>query len=295
MPLSLQSLSFAIICDGYELETYDAKQDDPNSIRAYVASEAGKQFKIAFSNNLFDFDLSLALYIDGERIYRGYLQARQRGQIQGIPKTTSSVLPFKFQELQLVDPDVENAPVVPEMGTIELRAFRCRAQRAVQYIYNTTNGLHEGRVSERSKKAGWHHVSTADEAPANVPPFSVYADFFDPQNSPFASVKIFYRPRELLMAEGVITRYGVGARIGGGSEVNDRKRAREDNPSGPSTKRRTGSIVKKEEMSVNARAQRIQALQAELNSLTDEQSGSSSVKHELKSPSPMVIDLTLDD
>jgi hypothetical protein len=66
---------------------------------------------------------------------------------------------------------------------------------------------------------------------------------------------------ELLMAEGVITRYGVRARIGGGSEVNDRKRAREDNPSGPSTKRRTGSIVKKEEMSVNARAQRIQALQ----------------------------------
>ena len=42
MPLSVQSLSFAIICDGYELETYDAKQDGPNSIRAYVASEAGK-------------------------------------------------------------------------------------------------------------------------------------------------------------------------------------------------------------------------------------------------------------
>lgn len=62
------------------------------------------------------------------------------------------------------------------------------------------------------------------------------------------------------MAEGVIARYGVGARIGGGPEVNDRKRAREDNPSGPSTKRRTGSTVKKEEMSVNARAQRIQAL-----------------------------------
>ena len=64
------------------------------------------------------------------------------------------------------------------------------------------------------------------------------------------------------MAEGVITRYGVGARIGGGgSDVNDRKRAREDYSPGPSTKRRTGSTVKKEEMSANARAQRIQALQ----------------------------------
>jgi hypothetical protein len=56
------------------------------------------------------------------------------------------------------DPDVENAPVIPEMGTIELRAYRCRAYRTVQYLYNTTNGLHQGRVSERSKKAGWHHV-----------------------------------------------------------------------------------------------------------------------------------------
>jgi len=63
------------------------------------------------------------------------------------------------------------------------------------------------------------------------------------------------------MAEGVIPRYGVRDRIGGGSEANDRKRAREDHSPGPSTKRLTRSTVKKEEMSVNARAQRIHALQ----------------------------------
>jgi hypothetical protein len=60
------------------------------------------------------------------------------------------------------------------------------------------------------------------------------------------------------MAEGVITRYGVGARIGGGSKANKKKRAREDCSPGPSTKRRTRSTVKEEEMSVNTRAQRIQ-------------------------------------
>jgi hypothetical protein len=42
MPLSLQSLEFALICDGNELETHDVKQEGPNSIRAFVASEAGK-------------------------------------------------------------------------------------------------------------------------------------------------------------------------------------------------------------------------------------------------------------
>jgi hypothetical protein len=66
---------------------------------------------------------------------------------------------------------------------------------------------------------------------------------------------------ELLIAEGVITGYGVGTRIGGGSEANEKKRDREDDSPGPSTKRRTGSTVKKEEISDNAREQRIQALQ----------------------------------
>ena len=42
MPLSIEALDFAIICEGSELETYDAKRDGPNSIRAYVASQAGK-------------------------------------------------------------------------------------------------------------------------------------------------------------------------------------------------------------------------------------------------------------
>lgn len=57
------------------------------------------------------------------------------------------------------DPDVEDAPVVPDMGTIELRAFRSRALRIVDnHQLHAPYGLHRGRVSERSKKAGWHHV-----------------------------------------------------------------------------------------------------------------------------------------
>ncbi len=42
MPLTVQSLSVAIICDGEELEAYGVKQEDRNSITAFVASEVGK-------------------------------------------------------------------------------------------------------------------------------------------------------------------------------------------------------------------------------------------------------------
>ncbi|KAI9511501.1 hypothetical protein F5148DRAFT_327403 [Russula earlei] len=298
MPLRLPPLNFAIICGGNELETYDVKQEGPCSMTAFVASEAGKHFKIMLNNHLLDSGLSIYLHIDGERVYQCHLGAGQSGQILGIYKDSTSVLPFKFQELELVDPDLENAPVIPEMGTIELRACRSRARATVEYLPSPIHGLHEGRVSERSKKAGWHHVSTADEVPIKGPMHTVIAEYIDPPNAPCASFKVFYRPRELLMAQGVITGHTLG---NGMSEVDDRDRRREDGPSGPS-KRRPGPTVKKEETDVGDRAQRIRALQAELDSLIAEQS-SSSVKRERRSPSPIilghaageVIDLTLED
>jgi hypothetical protein len=42
MPLRLPSLSFAILCDGTELETHGVQLEGPSSITAFVASEAGK-------------------------------------------------------------------------------------------------------------------------------------------------------------------------------------------------------------------------------------------------------------
>jgi hypothetical protein len=117
-------------------------------------------------------------------------------------------------------------------------------------------------------------LSTSDEIFTNTPISIVKSNKFDPRDAPCASVKVFYRPRgeafvpsrntanalpELLMAQGVIVGCGVGAVISGGSEVNNRKRAREDGLFDPS-KRRARSSTKKEEVSVNAHSQRIQAL-----------------------------------
>ena len=72
-----------------------------------------------------------------------------------LPKHPVGIMLLVFS-LANEDPDVENARVVPDMGTIELRTYRCRAVGTAQY--NPDYKLHQGRVSERSKKAGWHHV-----------------------------------------------------------------------------------------------------------------------------------------
>jgi hypothetical protein len=54
--------------------------------------------------NLLDFDLSFVLYIDGERISSYYLRAGEQkpAEFRGVQNSATTVLAFKFQELELV-------------------------------------------------------------------------------------------------------------------------------------------------------------------------------------------------
>ncbi|KAI9466361.1 hypothetical protein BJY52DRAFT_1183219 [Lactarius psammicola] len=304
MPLSLPSMNAAIVCNDKELETYDVKQEGPSSLSAFIASEAGKQFKITYSNNLSDFEFAIFLYIDGRLVESACVGAGTSSEFLGPYKNSRSILPFKFQELQIVDPDLEGAPVAPEMGTIELKAYRCRCVTGPSSEL-TYEGLHLGRVSERSKRAGWHHVallligpsSTGDEILVRKRSAKVTVDFLDSwTDPPYASIKVFYRPRELLRAQGIVPGNDVGRQ---GSPVNNMKRAREEGSPGPS---RSRPKVKREELSEDACEQRIRALQAELDALKAAKQYGTSVKRELRPLSPIVVghagevvDLTLDD
>ncbi|KAN0130160.1 hypothetical protein V8E53_012105 [Lactarius tabidus] len=301
MPLTLPAMNVAIVCNDEELETYDVKQEGTSTLTAFVASEAGKQFKITYSNKLSIYAVAIFLHVDGRQVQAMCPRPGSSGEFLGPYKTECSILPLKFQELQLVDPDLEDAPFTPEMGTIELKAYRC------QNVKQTPSGsskhafedLHLGRISERSKKAGWHHVGAGDETVARRQA-TVSVDYLDPPTGPpYASIKIFYRPRELLRAQGIIPANDVDRQE---SPINNKKRAREDGSPGPSRSRPKAKPVKGEELSEDTRAQRIQSLQAELDALKGAGESSTSVKRELRSPSPIVVkhpgevvDLTLED
>jgi hypothetical protein len=292
-------MNAAVVCDGKELETYDVKQEGTSSLTAFIPSEAGKQFKITYSNNLPNSQSAIFLYIDGRLVQSGCLQPVSNGEFLGPHTNVYSILPFKFQELQLVDPDLEDAPIAPEMGVIELKAYRCRVRGVTKPSTQFTHeDLHRGRVSERSKKAGWHHVATGDEIAAKVS-FCVDVDYVDPwKGPPYASIKVFYRPRELLRAQGIIP---MGRQEFPINNNNNKKRVREDRSPGPS-RSRPDVKIKREDHSGDVRAQRIRALQAELDSLMTAEQSDTSVKREVRSPSPIVVghsgdvvDLTLDD
>ncbi|KAF8271132.1 hypothetical protein EI94DRAFT_1827890 [Lactarius quietus] len=300
MPLSLPAMNAAIVCEGRELEMYDVKQEGMSSLTAFIASEAGKEFKITFSNNLPNCEVVIFLLVDGRLVQSVCLQAWSSSEIFGPYTNAHSILPFKFQELQLFDPDLEDAPAAPEMGTIELKAYRCQTQYfrepSKQLLYDD---LHQGRVSERSKKAGWHHIATGNEIPIRYRPHEVEVNYLDSwAGPPYASVKIFYRPRELLRAQGIIPANDVRKQE---STIKNKKRAREDGSPGPS-RSRPKIKVKTEELSGDARSERIRVLQAELDALKAAEQSSTSIKRELRSPSRIVVrrsgevvDLTLDD
>ncbi|KAN0130158.1 hypothetical protein V8E53_012103 [Lactarius tabidus] len=305
MPLSLPAMNAAIVCDGKELETYDVKQESTSSMTGFIASEAGKQFKITVSNNLSNSGFSLRVFVDGRRVEKVFLKAGSSEECLGVQKSSSSILPFKFQELQLVDPDLEDAPAAPEMGTIELQVYRCQKvgiKKRSKWQYKHED-LHWGRISERSKKAGWHHVATGDEIPVKRV-HKILSDYLDSEDGPpYASIKIFYRPRELLRAQGIIPLNDVG---NPGSPIRNKKRAREEDGSPGPSRSHPKITVKSEGLSGDLATQRIEALQAELDVLkASVQSGTfikREVKHELRSPSPIVVkysgelvDLTLDD
>ncbi|KAH9072858.1 hypothetical protein EDB83DRAFT_137851 [Lactarius deliciosus] len=296
MPLSLPSMNVAVVCDGKVLETYDVKQEGTSSLTAFIPSETGKQFKITFSNNLTNYEFAIVLFIDGRPVQAMHCRPGESGQFLGPYNSACTVLPYKFHELQLVD--LEDAPVAPEMGTIELKAYRCQKRCIAGPISLFTHkDLHQGRVSELSKKAGWHHVATGDEIPVDPRPYRIILDYLDPWTGPpYASFKVFYRPKELLRALGVISGNDVSRQ---GSPVNNNKRAREDGSPGPSRSRQK---FKREELSRDARAERMRALQAEMDVLKAAEQTGTSVKRELRSLSPIVVknvgevvDLTLDD
>ncbi|KAI0002412.1 hypothetical protein BJV74DRAFT_815691 [Russula compacta] len=250
MSLSLLSLQATIICDGKAMDTYFVQQAGASALSAYVASEAGKQFKVVTKHNATDFELTIHLYIDGERVKSRQVRAGKEREFIGLRAGASTVRPFKFQEVELVDPDVEDATIAPDMGTIELQAFRSRTVGYRPQKLNYHRDLPRGHISERSKKAGWHRVSTADEMPTSkCSNLCSLPTFLDPPGVRYASIKIFYRPLELLKAQGIVSALGVGNRLADRSKAGGKRHAEDDLPTLP--KKRRASAIKEEAHSVD--------------------------------------------
>ncbi|KAI0067646.1 hypothetical protein BV25DRAFT_1987336 [Artomyces pyxidatus] len=197
MPVSLRSVDISIKCDGQELTSYCEHRESESVISAYVASEAGKTFKIEGKNRL---HVGCTTVIHGERV------------------SLDIVHPFKFIELELFDPDVEPghpSADLSALGQIEVKFLRItdsQIDHRESYTFPVASScLSDGRVSERSKKAG-RHGTRVDQSSAIEAPISemLISKKLDPADDPYITFKVRYQPEELLRANGTIPRHPAG-------------------------------------------------------------------------------------
>ncbi|KAN0130156.1 hypothetical protein V8E53_012101 [Lactarius tabidus] len=275
MPLNLPAMNAAIVCDGKELDTYDVKQNGTSSLTAFVAGEDGKQFKIKVSNNLTDFTLAVVLFADGWPVKTKYLPVGMSNEWSGVYDSSHSTLPCKFHR-QRVDPGLQDKPVSPRMGTMEFKAFRCHKPVSVETlpVEQVSDEDHHWRRFPRLRKGlGWHHIAvpaTGDELAVGKRPPAVRIDYVDPWTGPsYASIKIIYRPREVLSAQGVTIPLKEMENLRLESPI-ENKHVGEGGSPGPSGSG-SGPKIKKEEISeleaIMIVAKRIQALQNYLNAM----------------------------
>ena len=186
------------------------------------------------SNKLCDFDLLIELHIDGQRSSWA-LRARKLFpyQISGIQTSATTILPFKFQETELVGAFPEylldnmfGPNLLLKIPTWKMplscrkwgpskfeliAATSCALQNTyilisdyVEDVYQSAarrqGGIMSGTTPPKLSRQILIRMrsfvlSTADEAPTNPVNAVVDREMVDPPSAPYASVKLFYRPK----------------------------------------------------------------------------------------------------
>lgn len=214
MPIEFLDFTVWIDSEGQELEEYEIQVEDENTVSCYIASEVGKEFRICWIDGTRMNQCVVACYMDGRPVGGKPSARTQSGGIEGVYTAAGTVRPFKFSPVVTTDDDDIADPdnVDPDLGCIQVEIHRVagRRNRALQADREQDpqdrGRVHDvGPVHERSKKLGAHHVALGQEA--------FRADGKRPQflrpnyagDGPYAVFKFLYRPREILLARGIIS------------------------------------------------------------------------------------------
>ncbi|TFY64528.1 hypothetical protein EVJ58_g2561 [Rhodofomes roseus] len=198
-----------ITCDGRTLDEYNVEVEG-NVVECYVASEAGKTFKIKCSNHSLE-HVSVLTAVDGQQFPRpeamsgGRLNRTLRcedGRVDG----TRTLL---FAEIPITDD--ENAPrEIPDgkrPGTIEVKITRSRLKRKTSWAPSRKTKAQPENIEtlhETTKKSGMHCVSFGKTILCCKPTNTKYVTRIDRWSAPYVTFKFHYRPHAILKARGII-------------------------------------------------------------------------------------------
>ncbi|KIJ60376.1 hypothetical protein HYDPIDRAFT_117292 [Hydnomerulius pinastri MD-312] len=204
--LNFEEISAWVEVDGQELEQYGVEENlEKNEVTCWIATQAGKNFSIAYRDNAPYREVSLASYptLDGSdisgRVLRPNNQSRTIRQSDQAVSATSR-RSFMFSKLQLTDEDEYLGQASKHLGEIKLQIRRVEINQ-MGIVPSVTNLSGQSKVHERSKKAVSHCVSYGQETKSE-PTYNVGVRHLDVD--PLVAFIFKYRDYDLLQANGII-------------------------------------------------------------------------------------------
>ncbi|KLO12082.1 hypothetical protein SCHPADRAFT_998378 [Schizopora paradoxa] len=202
----LPPFAVKIVVDDGTLEEYEVTRKD-NAYSCWVASEEGKNFSIQLDVEATNQPYSCDVFMDGTFVKscscRPSLKFRSH-KIRGCTIDSSTVRLFAFSRVSLTDDDaIASADQqLPKLGTIEAKIYRTRILGRVDRVFGQPAISNGSVIHERSKKMSMHNVTLQGEiqtAPKKKVTRSQRLD-----KEPCASFLFTYRPKDFLVAQGII-------------------------------------------------------------------------------------------
>ncbi|KAI0058957.1 hypothetical protein BV25DRAFT_1918869 [Artomyces pyxidatus] len=201
----------SIVSHGQEMDHHGVYYDR-NTAVCYIQSDVGKEFEIQYDDyNEGGTFMDVECFIDGQRVAKKTADPGQRRKrISGVRTSATTCAAFKFSAIVVVDDDEANGVTGgPCMGLIEVRLHRVQlvGRHTTQRMYQPRpSPLNSAPISEKSKKGGWHQISLGSSQTSHWRPSTVYSSMLDSVRHPLAVFRFYYRPKEILQAEGIIAR-----------------------------------------------------------------------------------------
>ncbi|KAH9462693.1 hypothetical protein MJO28_002545 [Puccinia striiformis f. sp. tritici] len=159
-------------------------------------------------------DYAVQVLLDGVSIVTSnQLRSRKPGPhgVTGICDGKSTYRDLQFAPANLVDPDdstkqiCEDESIISSLGTIEVRVFKCRLGRQKKIpAYKTTATTNDMSFSENIKKTGLSTTAGLGKSNTKQPSQKLRYDVTPSDPHPFLQFIFRYKPRPVLIAEGVI-------------------------------------------------------------------------------------------
>lgn len=220
--LKIPGHKFWIEIDGKRAKQYQVEQRD-SVVSCYIASEVNKEFAIVTQRDPGDF-IAISYYLHDDCINSWLFKPESRRVTHALShvRTQYGNQKFAFSSINFAEEDqvgLSSQAIPKNLGTIKIELYHIKningpGQPAVYKLGAVST------MSEKSKSIGFHTVSLRPPEIATNLCSTTNVTYVDPLK-PWFTIKFFYRPLDVLRAQGIASGLEPQTNPGGASEHQD--------------------------------------------------------------------------